>query len=257
MTQRVEVLEQVASTYHLNNDVPDKFIEDLCQEHCCDWLACLIAPQDDVIELGVGEGITLGRLSPLAASYTVVEGAPSLVARAREKYPAATVVEALFEDHLPVQQCDKLLALHVFEHVDEPVPLGRHLGQWIKPGGELIVVVPNAESLHRRLAVLMGLQPALDTLSERDHLVGHQRVYDIPGLHADLRAAGFEPLETRGFFLKTLPNGMMLQHSPALIMALNQLGDTLPAAYSANIAVRARLVAGPTLPVSPEPHHVP
>lgn len=241
MTRRSDELERIAAEYHLNGEVPDKFIEDLCQEHCCRWLRSLLAPDDRVIELGVGEGITLAKLSPHAARYTVVEGAASLAERARARHPGVEVVQALFEDHLPDEPCDKLLALHVFEHVDAPVALARHLRRWLKPDGELVVVVPNRDSLHRRLAVLLGLQPALDSLSPRDHLVGHQRVYGIAGLHEDLRAAGFEPIETRGFFLKTLPNGMMLGHSPALIDAMNRLGDELPAEYLANLAVRARL----------------
>jgi len=129
----------------------------------------------------------------------------------------------------------------VLEHVDDPVALARHLRSWLRPEGEMIVVVPNRESLHRQLAVEMGLQPALDTLSARDSLVGHQRVYDLSTLEQHLREAGFEPFERRGFFLKTLPNGMMLDHSPKLIRALNIVGDALPARLMANIAVRVRL----------------
>ncbi len=234
-------LERIADSYHLNDGIPDKFIEDLCQDYCCDWLSQVVMPADSVIELGYGEGITARRLAAVAANYTVIEGAPSLVQRVREELPQIQVVQALFEDHVPDAPCDKLLALHVLEHVDKPVALARHLKSWLKPQGELIVIVPNNASLHRRLAVLMGLQPALDTLSARDHLVGHQRVYDLPGLHADLRAAGFEPIESRGLFLKTLPNGMMLQHSPELILAMNRLGDELPAEFQANLAVRARI----------------
>ncbi len=239
---RTEELERIASDYHLNDEVPDKFIEDICQEYCCNWLETLINQNDRVVELGYGEGITLARLADKAGHYTLVEGAPSLVKLAKEKHPKVDVVQALFEEYQPSELCDKLLALHVLEHVDDPVSLARHLRTWLKPGGELVVVVPNKESLHRRLAVLMGLVPALDTLSPRDCLVGHQRVYDIAGLEADLRAAGFEPFERRGFFLKTLPNGMMMSYSPELLQALNVLGDQLPAEMQANLAVRARIV---------------
>ncbi|MBC7482952.1 MAG: class I SAM-dependent methyltransferase [Rhizobacter sp.] len=243
MNARNNDLERIATEYHLNDEVPDKFIEDLCQQHCCDWLESLIGPQDRVIELGVGDGVTLSRLSPRTPHYCVVEGAESLVAHARSAHPEVELVHAMFEDHLPAQPCDKLLALHVLEHVDEPVALARHLHRWLRPGGELIIVVPNRNSFHRRLAVLMGLQPALDTLGPRDHLVGHQRVYDLPLLREHLRAAGFEPFEERGFFLKTLPNSMMLGHSPELIKALNLLGDQLPADYQANLALRCRVTS--------------
>jgi len=240
MKTRSAELEKIAEAYHLNENVPDKFIEDICQEHCCNWLGTLIERSDQVIELGYGEGITAARLSPLAENYTVVEGAESLVQVMRSRHPNLHIVYALFEEYVPPQPCDVLLALHVFEHVDDPVELGKMLRKWLKDDGEMVVIVPNSHSIHRRLAVLMGIQPALDTLSPRDHLVGHQRVYDMASLVSDLSAAGFEVIERKGFFLKTLPNGMMLNHIPELIWALNKIGDELPAEWQANLALRLR-----------------
>jgi SAM-dependent methyltransferase len=235
-------LERIAHLYHLNQEVPDKFIEDLCQEHCCDWLDSLISPSDRVVELGYGEGITVSRLAHKAGRYTVVEGAASLSELLKRKHPTVEVVESMFELYSPPKLFDKLLALHVFEHVDDPVELGRHLHSWLARDGEIVVVVPNRRSLHRRLAVIMGLIPDLDALSPRDLLVGHQRVYDLAGIEFDLREAGFEIFERRGFFLKTLPNSMMLGYQPELIRALNLLGDQMPVEMAANIAVRARRV---------------
>jgi SAM-dependent methyltransferase len=240
MTSRTDELERIAHSYHLTDDVPDKFIEDAAQEHCCNWLATLVSPDDVLVELGVGEGVTLARLAPLPRRYVVVEGAPSLAARVRLQHPTVEVQEALFEEYVPDEPCHKLMALHVLEHVDDPVPLLEHLRTWLAPDGEIVVVVPNRRSLHRRLAVLMGLQPRLDTLSPRDHLVGHQRVYDLADLERDLRAAGLEPFERKGLMFKPLPNGMMLDFSPELVQALNDLGDELPTDMGANIAVRAR-----------------
>jgi len=236
---RTEELERIANDYHLNEGVPDKFIEDLCQEHICNWLCSLINAQDRVVELGYGEGITASRLAQVSQHYSIVEGAPSLVETAREKHPDVHVVDSLFECYSPTEKFDKILALHVFEHVDEPVSLAKHLRSWLKPNGEIIAVVPNKGSLHRRLAFSMGLIPALDALSQRDHVVGHQRVYDVMGLEEDLRSAGFRPFERRGFFLKPLPNGMMLEYDRDLIRAMNLLGDELPVEMAANLAIRA------------------
>ena len=238
---RIDELERIATEYHLNEEIRDKFIEDICQEYCCDWLQSLILPNDRVVELGYGEGITLERLSGLPAHYAMVEGAPSLLEIVRQRHPRVEAIGALFEEYRPSKPFDKLLALHVLEHVDDPVTLAKHLATWLEPDGEIVVVVPNKESLHRRLAVIMGLTPELSTLSPRDHLVGHQRVYDLDGLEADLRTAGFEPFERRGFFLKTLPNSMMIGHTPELVQALNVIGDHLPSEMLANIAVRARI----------------
>jgi len=238
---RIDELERIATDYHHNCEIQDKFIEDICQEYCCDWLQSLILPYDRVVELGYGEGITLERLSRTTAHYTMVEGAPSLLEIVRQRHPMVEAIGALFEDYRPSEPFDKLLALHVLEHVEDPVSLAKHLATWLKPDGEIVVVVPNKESLHRRLAVAMGLMPELSTLSPRDRLVGHKRVYDVKGLEADLQDAGFETFERRGFFLKTLPNSMMVEHSPDLVKAMNVIGDRLPPELLANIAIRARL----------------
>jgi 2-polyprenyl-3-methyl-5-hydroxy-6-metoxy-1,4-benzoquinol methylase len=66
-----------------------------------------------------------------------------------------------------------VLALHVLEHVDDPKTIVKKMYSWLKPGGKAIVVVPNSESLHRRLAVALNLQTHLNTLSKRDKIVGH------------------------------------------------------------------------------------
>jgi len=238
---RKEELERIARDYHLNEEVPDKFIETICQEYCCEWLGTLMTPGDRVVELGYGDGVTLNRLAPIASHYTIVEGARTLAELVRGEHPDVEVVNELFEAYVPSEGFDLVLALHVFEHVDNPIELGRHLRSWLKPEGEIVVVVPNKASLHRQLAVLMGLSEALDTLSPRDHMVGHQRVYDLAGLERDLRESGFEPFAHKGFFIKTLPNVMMLDYSPELLRALNDLAEQLPSEAAANLAVRARL----------------
>jgi 2-polyprenyl-3-methyl-5-hydroxy-6-metoxy-1,4-benzoquinol methylase len=241
MSDSIESLEQIAQSYHLSEDVPDRFIESACQQYCCDWIASHLVDAGRVLELGYGDGITLSRLSPLVAQYVLIEGAESLVDKVRAEHPGVDVRHQLFEQHVTETPYDKVLALHVLEHVDDPVSLLRHMASWMSPGSEMIIVVPNSESLHRRLAVLMGLQAELDTLSPRDRLVGHQRVYDLPRLRRDLEAGGFEVLEVKGFFLKTLPNSMMLDYSRELIAGLNSISDQLAPELMANLGLRVRL----------------
>ena len=241
---RIELLEEIAKNYHLNEEVADKFIEDICQDYCCEWIKQFILPTDNVIELGYGEGLTLSKLSRLAKNYTVIEGAPSLIKIINDKFPEVNVVNSLFEEYDAESTFDKVLALHVLEHVDYPVDLAKRLNTWLKPNGEMIVIVPNRASIHRRLALAMGLIPALDTLSGRDLLVGHQRVYSLAGLIKDLEAAGFEVINHRGFFMKPLSNQMMLSYSEELIQALNVIGEDIPTELQANIAVRVKKRGG-------------
>ena len=112
--------------------------------------------------------------------------------------------------------------------------------KWIKPDGEIIILVPNRDSIHRLLALEMGLISNLDDLSARDHLVGHQRVYDLDWLKSDVKKAGFYVVKEAGFFLKPLPNSMMLDYSEKLLWAMNTVSNHFQANYMANICVSVK-----------------
>jgi hypothetical protein len=115
-----------------------------------------------------------------------------------------------------------------------------NVATWLAPGGGVVAAVPNAQSLHRQLAVSMGLQPAIDHLSPRDHLVGHQRVYTLDELAADFEAAGLVVEQRFGYFVKIVPNSMMREWSPDLMRALTTISDKIPPHLLANIGVVAR-----------------
>ena len=53
---KVEELNAIAKDYHLNDNIVDKFIEDACQEYCCDWLETLIGKIQMWLDLAYGEG---------------------------------------------------------------------------------------------------------------------------------------------------------------------------------------------------------
>jgi 2-polyprenyl-3-methyl-5-hydroxy-6-metoxy-1,4-benzoquinol methylase len=146
----------------------------------------------------------------------------------------------MFETFVPDEPYDAVLALHVLEHVDQPQDLLQHITTWVKPGGLVLAVTPNARSLHRMLGLAMGLQERLDDLSERDKLVGHQRVYDLAGLSSELEQAGLEIVSDFGYFVKCLSNSQMLGWSRAVLDGLNAISTQVPADICANIGVVAR-----------------
>jgi 2-polyprenyl-3-methyl-5-hydroxy-6-metoxy-1,4-benzoquinol methylase len=238
---KIEELNTIAKEYHLNNDIADKFIEDACQEYCCDWLESLINENHNVLELGYGEGHTCNRLSKKTKTYSIIEGSSDLLDEVKSKHPEVNLIDDLFEEYQPANPYDLILALHVFEHVDDPVALAKHMKSWLTEDGEMVVLVPNKESLHRRLAQDMGLIEELGELSARDKLVGHQKVYSLSELEQDFTDAGYEILSKKGFFIKPLPNSMMLDYSPELIYALNNCGQDVPANLLANIALVVRV----------------
>jgi len=234
-------LDKIANDYHSSDAMQDKHIEDICQWHTYDWVLKHIGRSRSILEMGYGEGNFTAVLSKLRRRLTVLEGSPLLVEKARAIYGQRVQFEcALFEEFWPKESFDVIVATHVLEHVDDPVALLRLMKTWLKPSGRIIIIVPNSESIHRRLAVMMKLQPKLDTLGARDHLVGHQRVYSMAALRRDVRRAGCRPVAEEGFFLKVLPNSMMLGFSKELIEALNAISPELPDELLGNIGLVAK-----------------
>jgi SAM-dependent methyltransferase len=239
-----EALDAYADTYYLNDEVPDLDIEELGQRLSIPHTIKALGNAQRVLEMGYGTGLITAELLRMGVSIEVVEGSPKLCAVARETHADEGLVvhEALFESFAPAEPYDAVMALHIAEHVDDPVELFKVVHSWVRPGGAIIVIVPNAESLHRRLAVRMGLQAKLDDLSARDQLVGHQRVYDLGRLHADLASAGFETQQDFGYQLKVVPNSMMADWPKELLAALVEISGEIPPAMLANIGVRAHRV---------------
>jgi SAM-dependent methyltransferase len=239
MNTSMEKLDRIAADYHTNESVPDIHIENLCQEYFIEWLLRQIPVESRVLELGYGDGLVTAALAKSGCELTVLEGAATLVDRARQIHPGIECVHSLFEDFRADRAYDVILASHVLEHVDDPLTILRLISSWLVEAGKIIIVVPNRNSLHRQLAVVMGLQPELDTLSKRDLMVGHQRVYSLQTLENDIRRVGLTPVDSAGFFLKVLPNSMMLEYSRELLWGLNAISPSLPKNLLANIAAIA------------------
>lgn len=234
-----EDLDKTARNYHQQDILDDKHIEATCQRYTFDWVFRHIRSGDRVLEMGYGDGLFSAALEAAQLEYEIVEGAISLVSAIRSKYPKAKVWHSLFEEFEPDQTFDVILCTHVLEHITDPIALLQRMKTWLNPGGRIVIIVPNRDSLHRQLAVLMGLQPTRETLGSRDHLVGHVRVYNFEMLISDVEQAGLRVSDKAGFFLKLLPNSMMLSFSDTLLDALNRISPDMPPEMLANIGVIA------------------
>jgi 2-polyprenyl-3-methyl-5-hydroxy-6-metoxy-1,4-benzoquinol methylase len=239
-----DALDEYARRYYLDTSHADLDIEELAQLRLVGRIteSLGLRPGERVLEMGWGTGIVAPELCRLVADgvhVEVVEGSPLLVAEGRSRLPEVAVHEAMFEDFEPAQPFDAVLCLFILEHVDDPAAVLRRAARWLRPGGSLVAAVPNAESLHRQVAVRMGMHERLDDLSPRDHLVGHQRVYTLEGLAADAEAAGLVVRDRFGGFVKPVPNALMVEWPPELLSAMHDISDLLPPALLGNIAIRA------------------
>jgi len=230
-------LNIIAEQYH-SVKLPDHWIEFECQLFELDWLLQNIPASSMCLDLGFGDGVLFPHLAG-HCKVTLLEASELLCRKAKAEMEVkslyADVHCTLFEEFETSTKFDVIVCSHVLEHVGDPVSLLRKLHSLLTPKGLLIGIVPNADSLHRRLGVAMGMQQRRDELSPRDLLVGHQRVYSLSSLVVDLARADFEVIKHRGFFLKPLANSQLMSFSRDVIEGLLRLSNDLATEICGNI----------------------
>jgi 2-polyprenyl-3-methyl-5-hydroxy-6-metoxy-1,4-benzoquinol methylase len=192
------------------------------------------------LELGPAEGIATAELVKRFADLTCVDGAPSFCAALKERYPAVAVECTLFEQYETKRRFDNIVLGHVLEHVDDPVEILTRVREWLGPDGRVFAAVPNARSVHRQIAVVMGLLQREDELNEADHHHGHRRVYNPESFRHDFLRAGLQIEIFGGYWLKPVSNRQIEQSwTAAMVEAAMSVGERYPD-IAAEIYVVAR-----------------
>lgn len=162
----------------------------------------------------------------------IIEGSALYCDVVRRKLHGARNVEvhhARLEEFAAPRRFDEVVAASILEHLDDPVGfLQRAVRDWLTPGGRVHIIVPNAGSLNRRVGVAMRMIPDLHHLHERDHALGHQRVYDLSQLLGHLTQASLQPVAVEGILIKPLSNAQMQSWEAGVIQALFDVAVDLP-----------------------------
>ena len=155
---------------------------------------------------------------------TLVEGASQLL-ECMPDYPNILKINSLFEDFEPEQKFNTIIMEHILEHVDNPVELMNRAKNWLAPKGRLLIGVPNGNSIHRLVAVKMGLLSNQCELNPRDLAQGHRRVYSRETFVTDILAAGLSVVELGGVFFKPISNQQIQDHwTEQMIQGFFELG---------------------------------
>jgi len=189
---------------------------------------------EKVIELGCARGNVTEKLAQRCQKLIVVEGAELNCSIASNRLKGHSNVEfhhSLWQDfdYAAADISDIVFSsgLQYLDHKNALFVL-RKVRSFLRPQGRLHVVVPNARSLHRRIALSMNLIQDLHELSERDKVFAHVRVYDKELLFNELKVCGFDVLDSEGIFLKPFPNDLMMSLNESIIHGLYEVGKELP-----------------------------
>jgi glycosyltransferase involved in cell wall biosynthesis len=148
------------------------------------WLALKVRPYvgDSVLEVGAGIGNIAGRLMARRTLYVAAEkDALHLHALHNRFLRTPNVTVQRLDPESPEDLAglegvfDTVLCLNVLEYLDHPERVIASLGATLKPGGNLIVLVPRSPALYGSL----------------DRSLGHKRRFSVDGMKQLLESAGF------------------------------------------------------------------
>lgn len=185
---------------------------------------------DTILELGPAEGVMTELLAATGKKLTLVEGSSLFCDSLRRRFPEANTVNSLFEEFQSNELFDNIILGHVLEHVEDAVDILSRAKQWLKPGtGHLFAAVPNARSLHRQAAVIMGILREEDTLNDMDMHHGHRRVFNPETFRNAFARAGLKIEIFGGYWMKPLSNAQIeATWTPEMIEAFMVLGERYP-----------------------------
>ena len=197
-----------------------------------------------VLELGIGHGYSTREFAEIATNYTVLEGSKIIIGSFRKNNPDlhyVNIIHTYFEEYKCNQVFDNIIMGFILEHVDNPLDLISKYTKYLSGDGKLFIAVPNSDSMHRRLGCLAGLLDNLETLSDSDRALGHQRYFNLEKIRTMSKECGLKIITEEGLFLKPLTTNQLesLHLSEEIFQAMLELGVNYPE-LSAGILVELR-----------------
>ena len=173
--------------------------------------ACLEhARGSSLLDIACGDGTVTAMLAPGFTRVVGVDASSNHLELAKKALPNAEFHETLIEDFETQERFSTVTMLNLLEHVFDPIRVLKKASSLLADDGILLVHVPNAYAINRRLAVLMGTLTECEELSPFDiEIAGHRRSYSLKSLCADIYKAGLKIVNTGGVFYKSLSTPQM------------------------------------------------
>ena len=157
----------------------------------------LVPPPGRLVDAGAGRGRFVAAARAAGYDATGIEPSDRGVRAAAQRYGIA-LEQSPLEAAAP-GATDVVTLWHVLEHVDDPRAALRSVGAWLRPGGGLVLGVPNLASWQARIGGPRWYH--LDVPRHRTH-------FTEQGVRAILAATGFEVVHVGHVLAEHNPFGM-------------------------------------------------
>ena len=167
----------------------------------------LVAKGQEILELGCGFGHFLKAAQECGRSVTGVEISPPACEACRREGLEVIQLPKEVERLESGREFDAVVSFQVLEHINDVGGFLRYYLQFLKPGGKLLVAVPNCDGYLKRRFELLNLPP---------HHMSHWDRRSLKGLGESF---GLEVLEIRA---EPLPNSLVDYYLDTYIRYLQQ-----------------------------------
>ncbi|PIP31677.1 hypothetical protein COX24_02260 [bacterium (Candidatus Gribaldobacteria) CG23_combo_of_CG06-09_8_20_14_all_37_87_8] len=202
---------------------------------------------ESILELGFANGVITKYICEegFFKRMVGVDGAKKFVNEIKKKFSfyGYEAVYSLFEDYETDEKFDFILASHILEHLKNRVEfLSKYANLLKNKKSRFLIMVPNANSIHRQIGVKLGLLKHTEELNSLDVTVDHQTVYTKKTLIKDARKAGLKVIKSGGIFLKPLSSKQIEDcFNKPLLNAFFELGADYPEISAEIFVVCAKL----------------
>ncbi len=157
------------------------------------------APGPRLLDVGAGRGRFVAAARNAGFQADGIEPSARGVRAAREQYAVELRAEEIATATVAPDRLDAVTVWHVLEHLDDPAAALATVVAWLRPGGLILIGVPNLASLQARIGGARWFH--LDVPRHRTH-------FTTRGLELLLTGCGLDLLHTTHVLAEHNPFGM-------------------------------------------------
>lgn len=187
--------ESIAESFQAGYDRSPRFRERLTLWR--DLIARHVGPGDSVLDAGCGAGTFSFEAARVGASVTAIDGSAAMIDLARKRQQELGLADIRFDVALldslsarPAGEFDVVLSSSVLEYLPDLSAEVARLVRLLKPGGRLILSMPNRDSLYRKAERI-----AFDLIGRPSYFAHVKSMTTVGELAALYRGLSVEPVE--------------------------------------------------------------